>query len=342
MSISVRCSEIIKTVIKMFSASKRILSLYMLFTVCFMAILTRIVYINFSSYSDAAETNSGRTVVVGTSRGKIYDRNRQLLVDETEKLMAAVTPVMAAKKHLSDGILSKDFQENLEKGYPFIVPVVEEINNEFIRTFRVPVRYSESSLASHIVGYVDSGERGVTGIEKAFEKELSGYGGRLSVTFEVDAVGRVLAGMDKTVKDDNFNCPGGVMLTIDKRIQQLTEEALEESTIESGCAVVMHIDSGDIVSLASLPDFNRNNVEESLDKENSPLLNKALLSYSAGSVFKSIVAAFALENGISEQFSHRCEGSLKVGDKKYICYGETAHGKVNMETALQKDRKSVV
>ena len=287
----------------------------MLFTACFMAILARIAYINFSSYSDASQSRSGRTVVIGTTRGKIYDRNKQLLVDTQSRLVAAVTPIATAKQYLSDIFSSVNVSEKIEKGYPFVATASEEFDNELIKTFRVPMRYGEGSLASHVVGYTDSAGRGVTGIEKAFDEVLSGYGGRLSVTFEVDAVGRVLAGMDKLVKDENFNSKAGVVLTLDKRIQELTEQAMEKSTIESGCAVVMHIDSGDIVSLSSVPDFDRNNVEASLDAKDSPLVNKALMSYSAGSVFKSLVAAFALENGISEQFSHTCSGSITVGDK---------------------------
>lgn len=308
----------------------------MLFTACFMAILLRIAYINFSSFADASHSSGGRVVEIAETRGKIYDRNRALLVDSEEKLVAAVTPVASAKKYISSNFDVNLYGENIEKGYPFAAEVTSRIDNELIKTFAVPVRYGENDPASHIVGYVDSSGRGVTGIEKAFDSELSGYAGRLSVSFEVDALGRVLAGMDKTVTDNNFNSKGGVMLTLDKRIQQLTEQALEQSSIESGCAVVMHIDSGDIVSMASVPDFDRNNLNESLSAENSPLVNKALESYSAGSVFKSLLAAYALEEGVSEDFSHNCEGSIEISDKRFICYGETAHGRLTMATALQK------
>ena len=307
----------------------------MLFIVSFMAILTRIVYISFSSYADASESSSGRTVVVGTTRGKIYDRNREPLVDTAEKLVAAVTPVASSVKYLSDIFSSSNLSEKIENGYPFVATVTREIDNELIKTFAVPVRYSADDPAVHIVGYTDSSGQGVTGIEKAFDGLLSGYSGKLSVTFEVDALGRVLAGMDKTVKNENFASSGGVMLTIDKRVQQLTEQALSESSIESGCAVVMHIDSGDIYALASVPAFDRNDVEASLEADNSPLINKALTSYSVGSVFKSLVAAFALEKGISEEFSHNCTGSLDINGKKIGCYGQKAHGKLDMKGALQ-------
>lgn len=316
--------------------AKRILSLYMLFTVCFMAILVRIVYINFSTYASAGQKQATRTVVVGTSRGKIYDRNGELLVDETSKLVAAVTPVAAANKYVDIYFSQINILEKIEKGYPFVAVVKKEINNELIKTFSVPVRYSHSSLASHTVGYVDYSGRGVTGIEKAFEKELSEESGKLTVSFEVDALGRVLAGMDKTVTNENFNSKSGVVLTLDKSIQQLTENAIKESNIKSGCAVVIDASSGNIVALSSVPDFDRNNVEASLESENSPLVNKALESYSAGSVFKSVIAAFALENGISENESYECEGKITIGDKTFSCAGEKAHGKLNMAEALQQ------
>lgn len=316
--------------------TKRILSLYMLFTVCFMAILVRIVYINFSTYASAGQKQATRTVVVGTSRGKIYDRNGELLVDETSKLVAAVTPVAAANKYVDIYFSQINILEKIEKGYPFVAVVKKEINNELIKTFSVPVRYSQSSLASHTVGYVDYSGRGVTGIEKAFEKELSEESGKLTVSFEVDALGRVLAGMDKTVTNENFNSKGGVVLTLDKRIQQITENAIKESNIKSGCAVVLDASSGDIAALSSVPDFDRNNVEASLESENSPLVNKALESYSAGSVFKSVIAAFALESGISENESYECEGTVTIGDKTFSCAGEKVHGKLNMAEALQQ------
>ncbi len=316
--------------------AKRILSLYMLFTVCFMAILVRIVYINFSSYASAGQKQATRTVVVGTTRGKIYDRNGALLVDESNKLVAAVTPVAASEKYVSTYFSQGDILEKIEKGYPFVAVVKKEINNELIRTFFVPVRYSSVSPASHIVGYVDLSGCGVTGIEKAFEKELSEQSGRLTVSFEVDALGRVLAGMDKTVINENFNSKGGVMLTLDKSIQQITESAIKESDIRSGCAVVLDASSGDVVALSSVPDFDRNNVEAYLEDENSPLVNKALESYSAGSVFKSVIAAFALESGISEEKSYECEGTITIGDKTFSCAGEKAHGKLDMAQALQQ------
>ena len=316
--------------------SKRILSLYMLFTVCFMAILVRIVYINYTTYATAGKKQATRTVVVGTTRGKIYDRSMELLVDESEKLIAAVTPVAETKKFLEPYFTQASLLSKIERGYPFVAPVKKVIDNELIKTFSVPVRYTPESPAPHIVGYVDASGRGVTGIEKAFEKELSAYNGKLSVTFEVNALGRVLAGMDKTVKNEGFNSRGGVVLTLDKGLQKLTESVLKESEIESGCVIVSSAKTGELLSLASVPRYSQSRVEDSLGKKNSPLVNKALESYSAGSVFKSVIAAFALESGISEDFRSECKGKIKIGDKVFTCPGETAHGSLDMSGALQQ------
>ena len=301
-----------------------------------MAILVRIVYINQSAYAEAGRSNTSRAVTIGTTRGKIYDRNGELLVDTSGKLVAAVTPVAGSKKYLPADTDFDAVADNIKNGYPFTVRVKSEIDSELVKSFYVPTRYSDGDLACHTVGYINAEGKGVTGIEKAYDELLSGYGGRLAVSFEADALGRVLAGMDKTVRDENYNSKGGVVLTLDKDIQKLTENALEESAIVSGCAVVMEAHSGDVVALSSVPTFDRNKVGDYLEAENSPLVNKALVSYSAGSVFKSVVAAYALESGVKESFAVDCKGKITVGDKVFTCYGETAHGRVDMAGALQK------
>ena len=316
---------------------KRMISLFTLFCFCFSLLMLRVASINFSAFSETGNTGGTRTVVVGRTRGKIYDRNLKLLVDNEEKLIAAVTPALGSTQYL---YLMKDksyAEKMINNGQPFVCEVNERVSNEFIRSFSVPVRYSQEQTAVHLIGYLSSdGENGLSGIERAYNDILREGSGELTVSFEVDAKGRVLAGMDKYINDNNFNSQAGLVLTLDGEIQLLAEKALESSGVKSGCAVVMQVNSGEIVALAGVPTYNPDNVAEALYEENSPLINKALQQYSVGSVFKPLVAAAALENGADPNEEYECSGSYTVGDKTFTCYNSTAHGAINMQGALEK------
>ncbi len=307
----------------------------MLIILCFMALLVKIVDINRQNYSSVTENQSTRTLVVGEKRGHIYDRNFALLTDSSSRLVAAVTPVIAVTEKLKEYFSPEELQDKINKGYPFLCTVGEEINNDYIRTFTVPERYTEDSLAVHILGYLGSENEGISGIEKAYNQYLTENSGKLTVSFKVDAVGRVLAGLPKKITDDNFSSKAGVVLTLDSRIQKITEDALSDSNIESGTALVMEIGTGELLSVASVPDFNPDDIASALKEENSPLINKAFCAYSVGSVFKSIVAASALEEGISPDLQYECTGEITVGDTSFRCYNGKAHGKTDMSSALE-------
>ena len=315
---------------------KRVTSLYTAFVLFMMALLGRIAYINNSSYSEAAQKNTVRTLVVADKRPTVYDRNYEKLTNSENRLIAVVTPLAGITAYLSDYMSAQEMKQKINKGFPFTVEVKEKINNELIRTFEVPIRYSANQSAVHLIGYTDSkGQTGVSGIEKAYNDFMKENSGTLSVSFQADAKGRILPGMDKYINDSNFSSEAGVVLTIDKNIQQITEKALQQSRIESGCAIVMHVDTGEILSLVSVPTYDPGNLSASLDKENSPFVNKALQSYCVGSVFKPLVAAAALECGKSIDYEYECEGEITVGDTVFRCFDNKKHGKVNMSGALE-------
>lgn len=307
----------------------------MLISLCFMALLLKIVDINRENYSSVTRSQSTKTLTVGEKRGMIYDRNYIPLTDSKCRLIAAVTPTVQSGEYLKSYFTPEELTERISDGYPFLCRVNEEINNDHIRTFSVPERYGEDILAPHIIGYLDSERKGVSGIEKAYNQYLTENGGKLTVSFQVDAVGRVLAGMDKTVTDRNFSSKAGVVLTLDSRIQAIAESALHESRIESGAVLVMQAGTGELLAVASVPDFHPDRIGESLNGENSPLVNKAFCSYSVGSVFKSVVAAFALESGISSEETYECKGEITVGDTTFRCFKGTAHGETDMASALE-------
>lgn len=315
---------------------KRLLSLYIFFIFCFMVLLGRIFYIAKTDYSQVTARQGSRTVTVGEKRGEIFDRNFSPLVGEKTKLLAVVTPCAGSYEYLKGKVDEAYLRVKIENASPFTVEINEEINNEFIRTFSVPQRYTAEQTALHLIGYTDSsGKVGLSGIEKAYNNYLSENSGKLTVTFQVDAIGRVLAGMDKYINDENFTSMAGVVLTIDKTLQKATETALQNSRIKSGCAIVMSAHNGEILAMASVPTYDPKNPAKSLSADNSPFVNKALMSYSVGSIFKPVVAACAMENGISPDTEYECKGKITVSDKVFSCYDDKAHGKINMTKALE-------
>lgn len=313
---------------------KRAVWLFSFLSLCFLLLTVRIIAITAKNYSAAAQSGGRKTIEIGVSRGKIYDRALEPLVDEESRLVAVFTPDIGSRKTLEELFGKKRAEEIIKSKRPFSAEVKRKINNEYIKTFEIPVRYT-SSLACQLVGYTDpqTGE-GLSGIEKGYNDFLKQSGGRLSVSFEVDAAGGVLQGFGKEIRDENFSSKGGVVLTIDKRIQKAAQELLEKSKIKSGCVVVLNALSGEVLGLASKPSFDRNNVAAALKSKLSPLVNKTLCAYSAGSVFKSVIAAYALESGISPNTKYTCRGSCTVGDTVFTCYREKAHGEQTMQQAL--------
>jgi penicillin-binding protein 2 len=85
-----------------------------------------------------------------------------------------------------------------------------------------------------------------------------------------------------------------------------------------------------------LSDYNPNNLAADLQNEDSPFINRAFYAYSVGSAFKLLVAATALEQGVSVGYTFNCEGNIRVGDQLFNCHNTAGHGVMDMRTALQK------
>ena len=109
---------------------------------------------------------------------------------------------------------------------------------------------------------------------------------------------------------------------------------LDEYNVQQGCAVVVDAKTGAIRATASRPTYDPYRISDYLDSESSPLLNRALESFAVGSIFKVAVASCALENGLCD-FQYTCTGSCNVKNVKFGCSGNTAHGKVNLQKALE-------
>ena len=223
-------------------------------------------------------------------------------------------------------------------------------------------RYRHSEQLAHILGYVHwiseaeyealaeerylySDKIGQTGLEAAYESLLRGEPGRRQV--EVDAVGRELG-----VLSGEEPLPGhSLVVTIDLELQARISEILEAHAGASyyAAAVVLKVDTGEVLSMVSIPSYDLNGFQDGLspeqwralnDAERQPLRNHAIAdAHPPGSTFKVITAAAALGEGVSApETIIYSPGQLVVDNElnpgiQYI-FGDTVQGAYDLRRAL--------
>ena len=264
---------------------------------------------------------------------------------------------------ISNEISQKTMLELEEKNYNFPGLSIENI----------PIReYLCNNLASHVLGYVGKISEneyntleeydmddyiGKTGIEYSFEKYLKGKDGlkQTDMSIEGTITGEYIT--KEAVSGADIN------LTIDARIQETAESSLKEViqniqnggygtkyNAKTGAAVVMKVDTGEILAMCSYPDFEPQLFTEgiSLDKwneytneETSALLNRTIQSsYAPGSVYKMVTAIAGLESGaITRNETIYDTGVYNYGGSAWKCwiysdYGR-GHGALNVSGAIQ-------
>ncbi len=311
---------------------RRVKTVYSLMILLFGILVFRIYSLQNSDYSTVADTQFSREITLAESRGYIYDINMQPLVNEVAEKQYIIMSDESTK-HL----ISTSINNEIKKGLFIKLDDYEGIaESEFVKGFNKITRYSKDLLCTHIIGYTNSSGRGVAGIEKSFDKILSDGSGRLSVVFNADASDNALKGDGIELKNYNYNSKAGVRLTIDKEIQKIAEEALDESGIECGAVVILDVSSSEIRAMASVPCYDVDNIEGSLSDKKLPFLNRVLSSYPVGSVFKPFVAAAALANGAKLSRTYNCNGSINIGSNVFSCYNNNEHGDVDLNLAIEK------
>ncbi len=215
--------------------------------------------------------------------------------------------------------------------------------------------YPNSVKSAHVLGYVAAvgeSERagdpllelpgfriGKDGVERTRDEALRGKAGSSQV--EVNAVGRVIRELDR--KD---GVPGDdIRLTLDLPLQAFTQDRL--SGKQSAAAVLMGVEMGDILAMASTPSFEPNQFAKGLSAATwdsvasnplTPLINKAIAgSYAPGSTFKMIVALAALEAGVSPPDRRVfCPGFIRRGRGRFHCWRKYGHGWLDMVGAIKQ------
>ena len=180
---------------------------------------------------------------------------------------------------------------------------------------------------------------GRDGLERTYERELRGIAGEMQV--RVNAHGRVLEKFeDKALPSTQGETLG---LTIDGELQAAAMKELEG---ESASAVVIDVETGDILVFASTPAFDPNLFNTGIPAElwrdlnespYKPLLNKPLGGvYPPGSTFKMVTAIAAQRAGIKPDHKVTCRGKIWYGNRFFHCWKRGGHGDVDMKDSLKK------
>ena len=362
---------------------KKIRVFAMLVIFVFLCLLMRIWYLQILKWqylTGLSENNRVRMVSLPAYRGTIKDRNGETLVSIRPSFNLYITPedagdsgssldLLAKKIKFKRGKLKKSIGR--EKSFKDIlikadisreeVAFIEENNMRLpgIKIKAEPLRnYVYKDLMSHTLGYLGEISKsklkntnnlfysqgdfvGKNGLENIFESTLRGKKGHKEV--EVDVSGREL----KTIRRLPSESGNNLILTLDVKVQAELEKAMTSTPekIVNGSAVVIKVQTGEILAIASKPTFDPNEFAEGItsgswrkliNDEMHPLQNRSIHSqYPPGSTYKIAVAYAALEEGVIDpETTIYCPGHFKLGRGRYRCWKKSGHGAVNLHDAL--------
>ena len=299
----------------------------------FLSCVLRVAVAATSGYDEIQKKTNCYKIKIGNLRGTIYDCNMIPITNNNEKIIAAISPTEKAitgiKSLLKNDELEKVLKV-LEKNQPAVCEIPEDIKCDGITTTKIYTNSGTFTPAIHLIGYTNSENIGVSGLEYAYNDLL--YSDKeITVYFECDGKGKVLEGAEATIENDTNITASGVITTLDINIQNIAETAAKN--IEKGSILVAEAKTGKIKAMVSRPSFDSENINKYLNNEDSPLLNRAINAYNVGSVFKPCVAAAGIESG-KEIFFHICKGKEKIVDRYFKCHEIEGHGIMNMRTAL--------
>ena len=306
---------------------KRVISVFLMVLAVFAGVEIR-TYGIANGKVRASYTPSSKSIEIASLKGTIYDCKLRALTNCEYEYTAVAKPTPEALRQLASMLSAELFsaaKERMEKGSPVAYKVDSSaVGSEDVRIVATPRRYSSQRLACHLIGYLDSAGDGISGIEKSYNDLLNKGRSEVRAYFSAAANGRMMLGYNINISTVGSSRTG-VALTIDRDIQRITEQALDSSGAVKACAVVIEIGSGAIRAMVSRPSFDQYNIAAGLNDGNSPLINRALLPFSVGSVFKPVVAAAALESGITD-FEYECTGSADYSGVTFNCHKKDGHG----------------
>ena len=315
---------------------RRVFALYCALLLGFAAVVCRLYWLcSNTEYGTRAAAQSEAVLRLPAARGNFYDCDGLPLTGLSQQWLALCFPGEGGYARLypyADAEGQARLYRERNASRPFLVEVARDVTALGAWCYAVPRRYAAAPLAEHLLGYLDSEGHGAAGLEAALDDIL--YTGRQdTIRCGVTAQGRLRRG-ETPERERADGTALGVKLTLSRGIQRAAEGVAAE-TMTTGCILVLDVAGSRVRACVSLPGFDPDRVGESLTAPGSPLLDRAFSAYAAGSVFKPVVAAAALEAGAGE-FARECPGYDAVGGQVYRCAGGVPHGLLDLGGALEK------
>lgn len=287
--------------------------------------------IDSEKYSIIAKKQSQTRDIISPSRGIIFDRNMNPMVSNIFKVSVIADPYKIKNPEivaeLLSGVFGKsktEYLDNLSNKNlnSFYIERKAQVNDlqgldslriEGLEVFKEPARYyNYGQTASQLIGYNNLDNKGVSGIELSFDKDLTGKDGYM--ISRKDGKGTKRPDLNYIQKEPESGA--NVVLTIDKNIQQIAEDELANGirtfNAYRGKAVVVSVKTGEILGMCTYPTFDPNDIK----KEDTSGMKNAVISdiYEPGSTFKIVTAAAIIEEklGVGSTVINTENGNYKV------------------------------
>ncbi|MHB1477068.1 MAG: peptidoglycan D,D-transpeptidase FtsI family protein, partial [Coriobacteriia bacterium] len=295
----------------------RFSSLTVILLVGLAVVAGRLVYVQViegPEYAEAAAKQRTRDITINPERGFIYDREGEVLAESMEaRTIYAVPGAVRDKTGAAAAIAgaiggdAAGYEEKLtrDSNFVYLARKIDVAQAESLRALEIEGIgfledsrrvYPSNELACQVLGFVGVDDEGLSGLELYYEDLLGGSPGRL--IGERDTGGRPIPG-GVTFEEEAIDGED-IVLTIDKDIQYQAQIALAEAVqkwgAKAGSVIVMDPRNGEILAMASYPQFNPNRFGEAGE---DAFRNRAIVdTYEPGSTIKSLTAAAVIDAGL--------------------------------------------
>ena len=352
-------------------SKKRIMIILVVVTIIWIILFIRVAIIQFiegEKWKTKSEQQQYVSRSITAGRGTIYDTSGEVVLAQSSSVeTVSVNPVniSSENKEKVAKILSEIFELDYEKVLKkvkkksSIETIAKRVDKEKTDKLRIWMRendlysginidedskryYPYATLASHIIGFVGSGNQGLDGIEAKYDEVLTGKNG--SIDKMMDAKGNLIGDTGELYNESTRG--NDLVLTIDMNIQAIVEKYLEDACIENVCTdggnvIIMNPKNGDILAMATYPYYDLNNPYEVSDTEIASMWseldsaqkstylqgmwrNKAIAdTYEPGYTFKLVTTSAALEEGLASSDkagAYACTGSIEIAGTRIRCW----------------------